>query len=88
MRDEDLRRRVLAESDALFERYDCRQDHTTFGAFGPDLKPLEMGPELLLVQLVKGAQYLIDTDPRVLSWIVAFQSQHFPPLEYPVAGTP
>jgi len=35
LRDADLARQVLAESDALLERYRCDQMHTTFGAFGP-----------------------------------------------------
>jgi hypothetical protein len=37
---------------------------------------------------VRGAQYLIDRDPRVLAWIVGFQRPHFTWPEYPVAGTP
>ncbi|HYF27027.1 MAG TPA: hypothetical protein VD931_14890 [Baekduia sp.] len=88
MRDPDLRRRVLAESDALLERYDCRQEHVTFGAFDADLQPVELSPEQLLVELVQGADHLIERDPRVLSWIASFQASRFPPPDYPVAGTP
>jgi hypothetical protein len=88
MRDEELRRRVLAESDALFERYDCRQVHTTFEAIGEDLEPLDLTPEELLVELVRGWQYLIDRDPRLLPWIVDYQGQHFGWRPYPVEGTP
>ncbi len=87
-RDGGLARRMLEESDTLLELYDCRQRHTTFGAFGADLKPLDMTPERLLVELVKGSQYLFERDPRVLSWIVDFQKQHFPWPDYPVEGTP
>ncbi len=88
MRDEDLRRRIHAESDALMARHDCRQEHTTFAAFGPDRKRLDLSPERLLVELVKGSQYLIDRDPRLLPWIVDFQSPLLSRPEYPVAGTP
>jgi hypothetical protein len=88
MRDADLSRRVLEESDRLLERYDCRQNHTTFGAFGPDCKPLGLTPERLLVELVKGAQYLFEKDPRVLLWMVDFQRGTCDWPGYPVAGTP
>jgi hypothetical protein len=88
MRDPEVRRRVHAESDAMFAEYDCRQVHATFGAFGPDLAPVELTPEALLAELVKGWDYLIERDPRVLSWIVEFQRPHFAWPEYPVEGTP
>jgi len=88
MYDEELRRRVHEESDALLERYDCEQVHATFGAFDEQLQPVEMAPEVLLAELVKGAQPLIDADPRVLAWIMEFQRPHFQWPEYPVAGTP
>ena len=88
MRDADLGRRVVEESDRLLEQYDCRQTHTTFGAFGPDGEPLDLTPERLLVELVKGAQYLFDVDPRVLLWILGFQGEICAVPEYPVAGTP
>ena len=88
MRDEELRRRVLAESDALLERFECEQTHITYGAFGPDLEPLELSPERLLVELVKGSEHLIERDPRVLAWIVGYQSRHFTWPDYPVEGTP
>jgi hypothetical protein len=88
MRDADLGRRVLEESDHLLDQYDCRQTHTTFGAFGPDHKPLDLTPERLLAELVKGAHYLIDRDPRVLLWIIEFQRETCDWPEYPVAGTP
>jgi hypothetical protein len=88
MRDDDLRRRVLQESDKLFELYDCAQVHTTFGAFGEDFKRRELSPERLLVDVVEGWRYLYERDPRVLSWIVQFHQQRFPPPDYPVEGTP
>jgi hypothetical protein len=88
MRDVELHQRILAESDMMFERYDCAQVHTTFAAFGEDRQRMDVTPERLLADLVGGWQYLSDRDPRVLSWIVDFHRQHFPAVEYPVEGTP
>jgi hypothetical protein len=88
MRDGDLRRRVLAESDRLLDTYGCDQRHTTFGAFGEDLRPIVLSAEQLLVELVQGWWYLIDRDPRILTWIVEFQRDQLTPVRYPVAGTP
>jgi len=93
MRDPDLRRRVLAESDQLLATYGCRQLHTTFEAFGEDLRPLQLSPEQLLADLARGWQYLIDRDPRLLKWIGDFQRDQFQrgqltTARYPVAGTP
>ncbi|HYP47570.1 MAG TPA: hypothetical protein VEQ61_02930 [Thermoleophilaceae bacterium] len=88
MRDAELGRRVMAESDAIMAEYDCHQVHATFAAFGTDLKRLALGPESLLAQVVKGWEYLIERDPRILSWVMDFQKPHFDWPEYPVAGTP
>ncbi len=88
MRDADLARRVLAESDRLLASYECRQEHVTFSAFGPDREDHGLGPERLLVELVAGFGYLIERDPRLLGWITEHQRRHFPPTEYPVVGTP
>jgi hypothetical protein len=88
MRDPELQRRVLAESDRLLESFDCRQTHATFGAVGPDSEPVELSPDELLTELVRGWDYLIAEDPRLLRWIVDFQQPHFQWPEYPVAGTP
>jgi hypothetical protein len=88
MRDAALERRVMAESDRIFAEHDCRQVHTTFAAFGSDLKPLDLTPEQLLVQMVEGARYLYKRDPRVLAWIMEFQHPRAGWPEYPVAGTP
>ncbi len=87
-RDDDLARSMLEESAALLARYDCRQVHTTFGAFGPDLEPLHLTPERLLVELVEGWRYLFQQNPQALAWIVDFQRQRFPWPDYPVEGTP
>lgn len=89
MRDPELRDRVLAESDALLARYDCRQEHVTYGGFGADLEPIELDGEALLHELAAGWRPLIDADPRVLSWLGHYQrgdAVTVPP--YPVAGTP
>ena len=88
MRDAELGRQVMAESDAIMAEYDCQQVHSTFAAFGPDLERLDLGPESLLAQLAKGWEYLIARDPRVLTWIMDFQKPHFEWPEYPIAGTP
>jgi hypothetical protein len=88
MRDRDLLRRVHEESDRLLARYGCRQEHVTFGAFGPDGAAIEMTPERLLAQLVEGYWPLIRRDPRVLSWISDAQCAHLSGPEYPTAGTP
>jgi hypothetical protein len=88
MRDADLARRVLAESDRMLAAHDCRQEHTTFGAFDVDLRPLELSPEALLAALADGWRDLIAQDPRVLAWLAEFQRppEGWPP--YPTAGTP
>lgn len=88
MRDLELGRRVRAESDAIFAEHECWQVHTTFGAFGPDLRPLDLGPERLLDELVEGFDYLWERDPRVLDWIREYQEPGLPCPDYPVAGTP
>jgi hypothetical protein len=88
MRDVDLRRRVLEESDAILARYDCRHVHTTYGAFGADLEPLALSREELLHELVTGWRYLIDADPRLLAWIAEYQRPASGWPAYPVAGTP
>jgi hypothetical protein len=88
MRDAVLAARVRQESDRLFERYDCAQVHTTFGAFGEDLQPLQLTPDRLLLDLLRGWDHLLDRDPRILSWIVEFHRQRFPSLPYPIEGTP
>jgi hypothetical protein len=87
-RDDDLARRMMLESDAILERYDCDQVHATFGAFDAEMAPVELSPEELLVELVAGWQYVFERDPRVLAWIVSFQSSLGPWPRYPLEGTP
>jgi hypothetical protein len=88
MRDAELRARVMAESDRILATGDCRQMHTTFGAFDSNLERMDGGPEQLLADLVDGWRYLIERDPRVLWWIVEYQRPWFEWPEYPIAGTP
>ena len=88
MRDLELARRVHAESDAILAAGECKQEHITFGAFGADLRPLDMTPERLAAELVRGWQYLIERDPRVLAWIMEYQRPHFAWPDYPIEGTP
>jgi Protein of unknown function (DUF707) len=88
MRDQDLARRVIAESDRLLAAHDCRQAHTTFGAFDATLQRVETTPQRLLADLVGGWQQLVDDDPRVLAWIVDFQRPRDGWPAYPTEGTP
>jgi hypothetical protein len=88
MRDAELARRVTAESDRILLENDCTQVHTVFAGFGPDLAPLELSAEELLVQVVEGWRYLYLRDPRVLSWATDFQRAQFDWVEYPIFGGP
>jgi hypothetical protein len=88
MRDAALSRRVHAESDKILADHDCSQRHTTFGAFGADLERVELTPEQLLVEVVRGWRYLFERDARVLPWITEFQRPQDGWSEYPTAGTP
>jgi hypothetical protein len=88
MRDASLQRRIHEESDRILSRHGCRQEHTAYGAFGPDLKPLDLDQDAFFAQLVSGWQHLIDADPRVLTWLVQYQRDQMAPLAYPVQGTP
>jgi hypothetical protein len=88
MRDEALRRRVLAESDRLLATYACRQRHTTFGAFDADGNRVRLSPDELRAGLLDGWRYLIDREPVIQDWIEAFQDGGERCVEYPAAGTP
>lgn len=94
-RDPDLGRRVNEESDTLLRRYGCGQEMTVYQAFGPDREPLDLSPDELLVTLASGWNYLLESDPRILRWIMEHHKpafQDWPPyLESghptsPVAG--
>jgi hypothetical protein len=88
LRDTELFRRLVDECSAMTHYYTCEPVHTTFGAFGTDLEKLERTPEQLLVDLVRGWDYLFDRDPRQLAWVVEFQHRTFDLPVYPVGGTP
>jgi hypothetical protein len=88
MRDLDLARRVVQESDSIMERFDCHQVHTSFGAFAADGTAVECDAERFFADLVRGWRHLIDRDPRILTWLVTYQKELFRWPEYPVAGTP
>ncbi len=88
MRDAELATRVHAESDRILADNDCRQMHTTFAAFGTDLRRLDLSPDQLLVEVVEGWRYLFERDPRLLAWMVEFQRPQSGWPAYPIAGTP
>jgi hypothetical protein len=87
-RDPELGRRVLEESDRIMASHDCRQVHTTYAIFDQALRPADLAPESLNVVLVDGWRYLLDTSPRVLAWIMAFQQPRDGWPAYPVSGVP
>jgi hypothetical protein len=88
MRDATLQRRIYEESDRILSTHGCEQVHTTYGAFGADLKPLDLDQNEFFAQLVSGWQHLVDADPRVLTWLLQYQRGEMAPLPYPVQGTP
>lgn len=87
-RDPVLERSVHAESDAIMAKFDCRQVHTTFGAFAADLRPLDLAPDALAVVLIDGWRYLFDANPALLPWIVDAMRPPGGWPDYPIAGTP
>jgi hypothetical protein len=88
MRDADLHRRLSKENDRILEAYQCGSEMVTFSGIGPDLQDMVLGPDELLVKLIRGWDYLFDRDPRLLRWIVEHQAPHFDSSAYPVLGTP
>jgi hypothetical protein len=88
MRDEDLARRVHAESDAILESNDCEQVHTTFAAFGADLTRLPLTDAELFARLATGYEYLFERDPRLLAWMAEYQRPAGGWPSYPIEGTP
>jgi hypothetical protein len=87
-RDEELGRRVLAESDRIMEQYGCAQVHETFEAIGPDLKTLGLSREALAATLADGWAYLLESNPAVLPWLVRAQQPQSGWSDYPIAGSP
>ena len=87
-KDADLRRRVMQESDDILGRFGCGQCMVTFAGIGPDLRESSLTPEALLVELVRGWQYLFDRDPNALRWLFDQQQCLFSDSPYPVSGLP
>jgi hypothetical protein len=87
-RDADLTRRVMQESDDILARFECGQRMVTFAGIGPDLREVSLTPEALLVELVKGWQYLFDGCPNALRWLFDQQKCLFSASPYPVSGLP
>jgi hypothetical protein len=87
-RDAELGQRVMDESDRIMHVHECRQVHTTWSAFGPDLQPLGLVEDELTVKLLDGWRYLLDGSPSLVRWIVAAQYPSIVARDYPVAGLP
>ncbi|HEX8417449.1 MAG TPA: hypothetical protein VF641_07575 [Methylobacterium sp.] len=87
-KDPDLRRRVMQESEDILARFDCSQRLVTFAGVGSDLRDAALTPEELLVELVRGWQYLFDRDANALRWLFEQQQCLLSPSTYPVSGLP
>jgi hypothetical protein len=85
---EDLTRRVMQESDDILAKFECEQRLVTFAGIGPDLQDLTLSPEELLVELVRGWQYLFDDKPTALRWLFDQQQSLLSSSPYPVSGLP
>jgi hypothetical protein len=78
----------MQESDDILARFDCSQRLVTFAGVGPDLRDASLTPEQLLVELVRGWQYLFDRDANALRWCFEQQQSLFADSPYPVSGLP
>jgi hypothetical protein len=87
-KDADLRRRVMQESDDILAKFECGQRMVTFAAIGPDRHELSLTQEALLVELVRGWQYLFDGSPEALRWLFEQQQSLFSDSPYPMSGLP
>jgi hypothetical protein len=87
-RDDELARRVRAESDHIMAEHGCAQVHTTFEAIGTDLSPLDLSAEALAALLADGWHYLWRSEPIVLAWLLAAQRPEAGWPDYPIAGRP
>lgn len=76
LRDTRLQHAVDMESARLLTQYDCEARLTVFSAYGPDLQPLGLDGDRLLVQAVAGWDYLLAEKPAVLRSIVMHQVSH------------
>ncbi|MDB5777648.1 MAG: hypothetical protein JWP93_13 [Polaromonas sp.] len=87
-KDPDLRRRVMQESDDILAKFECSQRLVTFAGVRPDLRDASLTPEELLVELVRGWQYLFARDANALRWLFEQQQCLFSDSPYPVSGLP
>jgi hypothetical protein len=87
-KDPELVHRVMRESDDILARFGCSQRLVTFAGIGPDHQDAVLTPEALLVELVRGWQYLFDRSPEALRWMVEQQRELFADAAYPVSGLP
>jgi hypothetical protein len=87
-KDPELRRRVTQESEDILRKFECGQRMVTFAGIGPDLQDASLSPQALLVELVRGWQYLFDENPDALRWLYDQQQCLFPEGSYPVLGLP
>ncbi|GJD65622.1 hypothetical protein [Methylobacterium frigidaeris] len=87
-KDADLRRRVMQESDGILAKFACEQRLITFAGIGPDLREISLSPEALLVELVRGWEYLFDGCPEALRWLYEQQRCLFSDSPYPMSGLP
>jgi hypothetical protein len=88
LRDADLHRRMAEENDQILAAHDAPLQMVTFAGIGPDLQDLALDPDELLVQLVRGWDYLFAGNPQLLRWTVEHQAPFFDWPAYPVLGKP
>lgn len=74
LRDPRQQHEVVAEGIRTMAQFDCEPRHTVFSAYGPDLQPLDLEGDRLLVAAVAGWDYLFAEKPAVLRSIVAQQA--------------
>jgi hypothetical protein len=78
----------MQESDDILAKFECGQRMVTFAGIGPDLREASITPEELLVELVRGWQYLFEGCPNALRWLFDQQQCLFSASPYPVSGLP
>jgi hypothetical protein len=78
----------MKESDDILARFECEQRMVTLAGIGSDLREASITPEELLVDLVRGWQYLFDGCPSALRWLFDQQRCLFSASPYPVSGLP
>jgi hypothetical protein len=84
----ELRNRVMQESDDILAHFGCRQRMVTFAGIGADMCEVNLTPEALLMQLVRGWQHLFDGCPEALRWLFDQQRCLLSDSSYPTSGLP